>query len=197
MEFFDKLKSKLRRKNLLGALLCLLLSIGFAVGAFSIGFTSELEWQIGPRYSQSGIPVPNWLLAGLVALVAVFCFCVTIGQLHSLIMDSEYEKMMKKVQVLGDAKVIDSLIASMPKSKLAKGADLRFNAQILFCRQGTNVTVLASSEILAVRTEIVGARGSETNYVCVYYNGGILKIRTGKKTVLVLLEELRRTFGVH
>ena len=90
-------------------------------------------------------------------------------------------------------------VSSLPRMviqiKYAKGGDLRFNESIIFYMKGTDVTVIPPAAIRGIKTEIVGNKGSETNFVCVYYEKGILKIKTSEKNVLLLLEEMRKTFA--
>ena len=197
MEFFKKIKSKLKIKNLIWTILFIVLATLFCVLAISNGFSSEMQWQIGVRGSNSGIPVPNWLISCffllMVAIFAVSAFMF----LKSFIKDTEYNKMLSVVEELGSIESIGAMLSSMDKSKYAKGGDLRFNERILFYMKGTDVTVVSPTSIRGIRTEIVGNKGSETNYVCVYYGKDVLKIKTSEKNVLLLLEEMRRTYAVH
>ena len=103
--------------------------------------------------------------------------------------------MLHVVESMGNAEAIGTMLASMDKNKYAKGGDLRFNESIIFYMNGTEVTVIPPTTIRGIKTEIVGNKGSETNFVCVYYGKDVLKIKTGKKNVLLLLEEMRKTFA--
>lgn len=195
MEFFNKIKSKLKVKNLIWTIVFIALACLFGIIAFSNGFSSEMQWQIGVRGSNSGIPVPNWLISCFLLLMCIIFLGSAFLFLKSLIKDTEYNKMLKVVESMGNADDIGSMLASMNKNKYAKGGDLRFNERILFYMKGTDVTVISPTSIRGIKTEIVGNKGSETNFVCVFYENGVLKIRTSEKNVLLLLEEMRKTFA--
>ncbi len=195
MEFFNKIKSKLKVKNLIWTIVFIALSSVFGLIAFSNGFSSELQWQIGVRGSNSGIPVPNWLISCFLLLMCIIFLGSAFLFLKSFIKNTEFNKMLHVVESMGNAEAIGTMLASMDKNKYAKGGDLRYNESIIFYMKGTDVTVIPPATIRGIRTEIVGNKGSETNFVCVYYGKDVLKIKTSEKNVLLLLEEMRKTFA--
>ncbi len=195
MEFFNKIKSKLKVKNLIWTVVFVALACLLGFIAISNGFSTEMQWQIAVRGSNSGIPVPNWLISCFLLLLCGIFLTSAFFFLRSFIKDSEYKKMLQVVASMGDVEVIGSTLASMAKNKYAKGGDLRFDERIIFYMKGTDVTVVPPASILGIRTEIVGNKGSETNFVCVYYGKDVLKIKTSEKNVLLLLEEMRKTFA--
>ncbi len=194
MDFFNKLRAKLKIKNLCSAILFLLLAALFSWIAISNGFSSETGWRIGIRGSRSGIPIPNWLIScfllllGLIFVVSAFLFLV------SFVKDTEYKKMLQNVYAIGDADMIGTMIAAMKKSTYTKGGDLRFNERLVFYMKGTDVAVIPSASIRDIRTEIVSRKNSEENYVCIYHENDVLKIRTSEKNVLLLLEEMKNIY---
>lgn len=194
MEFFNKIKSKLKVKNIIWTVLFIALACLFGFMAISNGFSSELQWQIGVRGSNSGIPVPNWLISCFLLLMCIIFLGSAFLFLKSFIKNTEFNKMLHVVESMGNAEAIGTMLASMDKNKYAKGGDLRYNESIIFYMKGTEVTVIPPSTIRGIRTEIVGNKGSETNFVCVYYGKDVLKIKTSEKNVLLLLEEMRKTF---
>lgn len=194
MEFFNKIKSKLKVKNLIWTIVFIALACLFGIIAFSNGFSSELQWQIGVRGSNSGIPVPNWLISCFLLLMCIIFLGSAFLFLKSFIKNTEFNKMLHVVESMGNAEAIGTMLASMDKNKYAKGGDLRYNESIIFYMKGTEVTVIPPATIRGIRTEIVGNKGSETNFVCVYYGKDVLKIKTSEKNVLLLLEEMRKTF---
>lgn len=195
MEFFNKIKSKLKVKNLIWTILFVALACVFGFIAISNGFSSEMQWQIGVRGSNSGIPVPNWLISCFLLLMCIIFIGSAFLFLKSFIKNTEFNKMLDVVESMGNAEAIGTMLASMDKNKYAKGGDLRFNESIIFYSKGTEVTVIPPATIRGIRTEIVGNKGSETNFVCVYYGKDVLKIKTSEKNVLLLLEEMRNTFA--
>lgn len=194
MVFFNKLRVKLKIKNLIRTILFIALAALFSWIAISNGFSYETGWRIGIRGIGGGIPVPNWLIScfllllGLLFVVSAFAFLV------SFVKDTEYKKMLQNVCAIGDANVIGTMIAAMKKSTYTKGGDLRFNECLVFYMKGTDVAVIPSVNIQDVRTEIVSRKNSEENYVCIYHENDVLKIRTSEKNVLLLLEEMKRIY---
>ena len=195
MEFFNKIKSKLKVKNIIWTVLFIALACLFGFMAISNGFSSEMQWQIGVRGSNSGIPVPNWLISCFFVLMCIIFLGSAFLFLKSFIKNTEFNKMLHVVESMGNAEAIGTMLASMDKNKYAKGGDLRYNESIIFYMKGTDVTVIPPATIRGIRTEIVGNKGSETNFVCVYYGKDVLKIKTSEKNVLLLLEEMRKTFA--
>ena len=196
MEFFDKIKRKLKVKNLIWTILFLVLACIFGFMAVSNGFSSDMEWQIGLRGTSGGIPIPNWLLSCFFLLLVVIFLVSSFSFFRSFVNNTEFNKMLCVVEEIGNVEAIGSMLASMEKSKYTKGGDLRFNERIIFYMKGTDVTVVNPITIRTIKTEIVRSKSSEENYVCVCYGSNVLKIRTSKKNVLLLLEELRSTFAM-
>lgn len=194
MDFFNKLRVKLKIKNLIRASLFLVLAVLFSYIAVSNGFSSETGWRIGIRGTGGGIPVPNWLIScfllslGLIFVVSMFLFLV------SFVKDTEYKKMLQNVHAIGDANLIGTMIAAMKKSTYTKGGDLRFNEQLVFYMEGTDVAVIPSVSIRDIRAEIVSRKNAEENYVCIYHENDVLKIRTSEKHVLLLLGEMKSIY---
>lgn len=195
MDFFNKIKSKLKVKNLIWTIVFVALACLFGIIAFSNGFSSDMQWQIGVRGSNNGIPVPNWLISCFLLLMCIIFIGSAFLFLKSFIKNTEFNKMIHVVESMGNAEAIGTMLASMDKNKYAKGGDLRYNESIIFYMKGTDVTVISPATIRGIRTEIVGNKGSETNFVCVYYGKDVLKIKTSEKNVLLLLEEMRKTFA--
>lgn len=195
MEFFSKIKSKLRVKNLLLGLLYLAIACAMMYFAITNGFSSEVQWQFGVRGSDVGIPLPNWVVSGLLVLVAAIFAFVSFGCIKSFIKSTEYNKMLDSVRKIGEVDAVGAMIASMSKNPYTKGCDLRFNQNLLFCLQGTDVTVLAAADIKGIKAEVTKSGNAETHFLCVYHAAGVLKIRSSKKKILPLLDEMRKTFA--
>ena len=195
MEFFKKIKLKLKVKNLIWSMVFIALACLFGFMAVSNGFSSEMQWQIGLRGSNSGIPVPNWLISCFFVLMSIVFLGSAILFLKSFIKNTEFNKMLHVVESMGNAEEVGTMLASMDKNKYAKGGDLRFNKSIIFYMKGSDVTVVPPATIRGIKTEIVGNKNSETNFVCVYYGKDVLKIKTSEKNVLLLLDEMRKTFA--
>lgn len=192
MEFFNKIKLKLKTKNIIWTII--LAAIG-ALGLFvaiSNGFSSEIQWQIGFRGSRNGIPLPNWLVSCFLILVFIGCILGAFSFLHSFIKNTEFNKMIDSIKSIGDVETIGKMLSSMDKNKYAKGGDLRFNESIIFYMKSTDVTAISTAAVREITTEFIGEKKhSQENFVCVYYENGVIKIHTSEKNVLPLLEEMR------
>lgn len=194
MNFFNKIKSKLKTKNLLWSIFFILFAIGSFAFAMSNGFSSETQWQLGVRGSDSGIPLPNWLVSCFMLLVCAITAFSAYAFIKSFFKDTEFNKMMGIVAQMGDVNYIGNMLESMPKNPYAKGTDLRFNEAILFCMSGTDVKVIHPATIHSIRGEVT----SNKEYsVCVYYDKEVLKIKTNKKNIQILIEQMRSTLSVY
>lgn len=194
MEFFNRIKTKLKIKNLCWAILFLAIAVFAGWCGISNGFSSEMEWSIGLRGTDGGIPVPNWLVSGFLLLIGVIMVASAFAYIKSFAKDTEYNKMLQTVQALGDVNMIGAMLTEMHKCDYAKGGDLRFNEQLVFYLKGTNATIIPGANILGIKTEIVSRKNGEDNYVCVYHGNDVLKIKTSEKNVLLLLEEMKRVY---
>ena len=195
MEFFNKVKSKLKVKNFIWTMLFIAMACLFGFMAILNGFSSEMQWQVGIRGSSGGIPVPDWMISCLYILLCTVFLGTAVAFLTSFLKNTEFNKILRTVESMGNVETIGNMLASMEKNKYAKGGNLRFNENIIFYMKGTEVTVIPPATIRGIKTEIVGSRYSETNFVCVYYGNDVLKIKTSEKHVLLLLEEMRSTYG--
>lgn len=192
MEFFGKVKIKLRVKNLLYSILFLFLVCGVALLIVYTGFSSEVEWRLGVRGSNSGIPVPNWALSVLFLILGIFLLVACIRYFCSFVKDTEYNKMLKEVEKIGNTNEIGLLLASIKKSPYPKSGDLRYCERLLYYAKGTDVKIVSPLSIGNIQTEIVGSNWGEDHYVCVCHGAEILKIRVSEKKVLDLRDDMRR-----
>ena len=195
MDFFNKIKSKIRTKNFIWAIVFMAVAIIFVIFAVSNGFSSDMQWKVGIRGSRNGIPVSNWMVSCFdLFCSAVFIF-ISCFFLKSFIRNPEYEKMLSAVKEIGDINAIGTMLSEMPKSAFVKGADLRFNDKIFFYMKSTDVTVVAPYKIKHIGTKIERYNNSVSTFICVYYENQILKINIKEKNAMLLLEEMRKTYS--
>lgn len=192
MEFFNKIKAKITAKKLLMVLLFLVFAVAFVLIAVSNGFSSDMDYAIGVRGSSAGIPVPNWLLSvGALLLAALFFVCFVTSSL-SVFKNEEYKEFLRQVRNLGDVQTVGATVAAMPKCPYAKGGDLRYDAGLLFCAQGTDVGIVSAAQICRISTEATGSKSD--HLVCVHSAAGVLKIKVKAKYALPFLEDLKRLY---
>lgn len=194
MEFFNKVRVKLKVRNLIWTFAFAVLTCLFGYRAILRGFPSG---QTGVNQSNRGIPVPNWLRMGVFLLMCGIFFVSAFFFLKSAIQDTEYKKMLQAVASMGDVAAIGATLAAMAKSNYPKSGDLRFDERIIFYLDGTNVTVIPPASIREIKTGKKAGEYHEKNYVCVYYGNDILKIKTSIQNTLPLLEEMRKTFAAN
>lgn len=187
--FFQSVKKQLRTRNILWALLCVVLCVGLVALAISNGFSSETGWKLGPRGTNVGIPISNWVVSVFfLAMTALFAG-LFVSCMKEVIKNTTYEKLLTAAQAIGDVDTIDQHLAQTPKSGLAKG-ELRYNSTVLFYRSGTEATLLSMADL--VTAVPIQQQGKQTEYFVEIAGkeGTVLKIATRKKDVHALAKDI-------
>ena len=187
--FFQSVKKKIATKNILWSLLSVLLCVGAVALTISNGFSSETGWQVGPRGTNVGIPIPNWAVSCLyLILTAVFAY-LFVYCMKDVITAGTYNKLLDAARAIGDVEQIDRLLTQTPKSDLAKG-ELRYNSTVLFYSKGTEVTLLAPKDIVTIQP--IKREGKQTEYFVeiTAKDGTILRIDTREKNLLCLANDI-------
>lgn len=196
MEFFEKVRARLRVRNIFYVVLFLLLAALFVSVVIFTGFSSEATIQFSLGGSGRGIPIPNWVISCMSSLMTFFMILAIVNTVKSIAKDTEYNVFLNNVFMIGDTEKIGSMLSSIEKSKLVKSGELRFNEQILFYMEGTNATIVSGRSIRDIRAESVAGKYSETHFISVYYNDKVLKIQAKEQKILPLLDEMRRTYHI-
>ena len=191
MAFFERIKSKLKWKNLMYFLLFLLPGFLMILFAFQTGFS----WETNFRF-RIGLPVPNWLLSGLLILFSLGFFYKSVVHLISFLCDAKYRALLQSIERIGDVATCGAILEAMEENPYANRGDLRFNEYIVFYMEGTDVTAFSPQSITAIRGEIERVKNVENTYVCIYYENKVLKISASDENAVELLKQLRNQYGV-
>lgn len=196
VDFFNKIKAKLKLKHLLWAIIFTLLAGLMVWLIISNGFSSDKDFQIGLRGFDFGIPIPNWLISCAFILMCLGFLYGVFDNIREFIKNTEFNKLICDAKAIGDINAIGELLSSLEKSKYNKGGDLRYNSQVVYYLKGTEVTIFSPLSIKNITTEIIKVKNTEENYVCVNYGRDVLKIKTSERNVLLLAEDMKRTLAV-
>ena len=192
MEFFNGIKWKLKLNNVLWMLISLAVITLFGLGIISNGFSSEVGWRIGIKGSDTGIPVPNWLISVgfiIIALIFVYLF---LTSLKSFIKNTEFTKFIKSIERIGDVEQIGNMLSALPKSPYVKGGDLRYNNQLLFYMKGSDCKIIKTSEIKLITPQIRNQGNTKELVVNIITNNGPVSIIVKKNRSNLLAEDIAK-----
>jgi len=189
MEFFGKIKTKIRVQSGLLSLLFIALAALFIFLGFMNGFSTEATMQIGPRGTDVGIPIPDWLLSSIFILLGGFFAFTAVTTLISAFKDKDYNKLIDQVKTVGDVAAVGNKLAGMEKNPFAKG-DLRCDPTVLFYMKGTDANVVNPAHIKAIRPEAQKVKNEVTYYVVIYCDNTKVSIKATKKTVEFLAQDI-------
>ena len=196
MDFFNKLKNKLRfKESLLIPLFLLFISLMVAL-VINTGFSSEILFHLTVRGASSGIPIPNWLISCFGIIMSVFILVAIISTIKSIKECKDYKKIIAVAESIGGVEAVGTTIAALEKSKLTKGGDLRYNQNLLFYSTAFSANLIPASNIRRIGSRIERSNYGESVYVCVVHSNGELSISSNKKKALLLIEDLRKTYGL-
>ena len=193
MEFFNKIKIKLKVRNLISAIVFFAFTSLFAsIGILSLNFSSYFDVRI--PIVDIDILIPYWVVSFLLILISIIPLWIMCPYLKSFFTNTEFNEMIQKVKEIGDAEGIGTMLSSISKSPYAKG-DLRFNEKIIFYMISTKITIVPAVNIRNIQAEIRQTEDSQETYIAVYHQNGKSEIITKEKKVFPLLEEMKRTFS--
>lgn len=188
MEFFKRIKGKLLRRNILWAVLAFVLTVAGVSLAVDTGFSTDKDWRIGPRYSDIGIPLPNWVFTIIMLLATAAFLALFIKQIVSIARNSDYNELIASVSKIGDANAIGSLLGNTPKSPLVKSGDLRVNPPLLFYMTSVDVTVVALKDIASIRPQVSIVNGKKEYHVVVEYGEKKIHLETTRDHMIPLVQ---------
>lgn len=197
MKFFNSVKTKIAVKNSLWSIVLLALAALIICNAFSMGFTSDTDWVIGIRGSSGGIPIPNWILSVFSIVISVIMFLGSAVLINNAVKSSEYKALLETVGAIGDVNVIGDILASLPKSSFNKGGELRYNPQLLFYMKGTDAAVIRTVDIKKIEPTIKRVNNSEEYYVDVITAARTVSIKTSKKNVTALAQDIFNNYSAN
>ncbi len=193
MEFFNRIRLKLKIRNLFWAFVSLL-----AITLFVFSIVNSIKSGSGYFVGiiNSKVPIPLWLEICLFVLVGFFFFILFTTSIKSFMRNTEYNELIKTAEKLGNVEQIGETLSAISPSPYAKG-ELRYNSAYLFYRADSNVYLIDAKSITAIENR-VGAnfrKTSGTYYVCVKTSTLEIPIRVKKKNIEKLKEDIMQTTG--
>ena len=183
MEFFNKIKSKLNKRNLiLTVLLIILSSLTFAL-CFANGFSSEKI-----------LFISKWVISVFLLLTAAVFLGLALLFLRGYIKNTRFNKLLKTVGEIGDIDNIGSMLASMKKCKSVKRGEFKFNEKIIFYMKGSRVVIIPPEKLKSIKTEIESGKNGDETFIRIGYGINSLKLKTVSEDNLKLFEQLKETF---
>ena len=187
--FFDSLKKKIRNKNILWSIISIGVMIVMLFLAISNGFSSETEWKYGFRFSDIGIPVPNWVISCLFILIALIFLGLLISSIKDIFTNASYNKIIKAAGEIGELSFVEQTLENLKKSTLAKGGDLRYNNFLFFYMKGTEVFLFPTKSINSIQP--IKKTGKNTEfYVEIHCQKEVVKIATKEANLLPLANDI-------
>lgn len=183
MEFFDKIKSKLKFRDLFLTIISAILMIFFIVLSIMNGFSSDTI-----------LFIPKWFISCIFLFAMVVVLIYGLLSLRSYIKGVRFNKILKVVSEIGDIDDIGKMLGSMKKSKYVKRGTLKFNEKIVFYMGRLNVIIIPAEKIRSIKAEIEGGKKGDDSHIRIVYGLNSLKIRTGKENNIALLKEMKETF---
>ena len=182
--FFEGIKTKIRNKNIIRAIVGVLGVLIATWFAAMNGFSSESEWKFGIKFSDLGIPIPNWLVSCIIIVVGLIFLFLLVLSLKDLISNENYNKMLTDAKNIGELQFVENVLQNTPKSNLAKG-ELRCNNLLVFYMDGTDISLFPTKWITGIRPLKSGDK-SGSCYVEIQYQGGSVKIETKEADLVPL-----------
>ena len=157
--------------------------------AVSNGFSSETGWQYGPRFSDSGIPIPNWVISCVFIIIALIFLGMLISSIKDIFTNANYNNVIQVAKEIGEISFIEQTLENLEKSNLTKGGDLRYNKLLFFYMKGTEVFLFPTKSINSIQP--VKKTGKNTEfYVEIHCQKKSVKIATKEVNLLPLANDI-------
>ena len=192
MPFFDKIKKKLRAKNIFWAVFSGLVTCALIL-LLPLFFSDDgTEYTI--RFLVFDVPASNtFIIICCIFTIAALTF-LCVSKIKAAIKSPEYHQMLEDAAKLGEVYEIDYELRLINPSPLTQGGELRYSPKVLFYMKDTEVTILNPAHIQSIETRLVQAKNHQECYVFVNVVGNDpLKIKTSKKNAAKLADDLRYT----
>lgn len=187
--FFNSVKKKIRNKNILWSVLSIVGIIVSVCLAISNGFSLDTGWKFGFRFSDIGIPIPNWVVSCLFILLGLIFFRVLISSMKDVFANTNYNKMIRAAQGIGDVSFVEQTIENLQKNNLAKGGELRYNNLLLFYMKGTEVFLIPVKNIKSIQPVKMTGKNAEY-YVEIHCQGENIRIETKEANLIPLANDI-------
>lgn len=187
--FFNSIKKKIRNKNILWSLISILVICFSAYFVMSNGFSSDTNWRYGFRFSDIGIPLPNWLVSCLFIVLGLIFVYMLVSSVRDIFTNKTYNSVIESARLLGDVAFIDTTLESMQKSRFAKGGDLRYDNNLFFYMKGTEIHLFPIKSINNIQP-IKKTGKSKEFYVEIHSQEKIIRIDTKEENLLPLANDI-------
>ena len=193
MEFFKRIRSKLKIRNLIWAVVSL-----FVIGLFVFSIVLDIKSGNGHsvRLFSTKIGIPVWLEVFFWILVILFFVILFITSIKSFLRDTEYNELLKTAESFGSIEHLGETLSEISPSPYAKG-ELRCNSAYLFYRIGSDVYLIDTRSITAIDHKVHRnmKRTVSTYYVCVKTVTSEIKIKVKRRNIEKLENEIMQTIG--
>ena len=190
MTFFNSVKIKIKMRNIFSAIIYLIIVCVGIWEVFCIGFSNDLNWEF--MIGAIEVPVPDWFVCGICIVVGTVCLFKCLKFIKLIIRNSEFNSLMVSVNKIGNADDIGDLLLSLPKNPYTKGGELKYNNQVLFYIKGTYVKIINPAFIKSIHPEYSYNDGYNVGLL---FENDSLKIKTNKKSIMLLAEDISKLYG--
>lgn len=190
MTFFNSVKRKINMRNIFSAIIYLIIVCVVIWEVFCIGFSNDINWKF--MIGAIGVPVPDWFVCGICIVVGTVCLFKCLKFIKLIIRNSEFNSLMVSVKKIGNADDIGDLLLSLPKNPYTKGGELKYNNQVLFYIKGTYVKIINPAFIKSIHPEYSYNDGYNVGLL---FENDSLKIKTNKKSIMLLAEDISKLYG--
>lgn len=187
--FFETIKKKIRNKNLLWSAVSVLVILVTTYLALSNGFSSETGWKFGFRFSDIGIPIPNWAISCLFIILGLIFLGLLISSIKNIFTNANFNKLIKAAQEIGEVSFIEQTLENLPKSNLTKGGDLRYNNLLFFYMKGTEVFLFHTKSINSIQPIKKTGKNAEC-YVEINCQKDTFRIETKEVNLITLANDI-------
>lgn len=189
--FFADARKQIKKGHIKNALLFLLLACVFGTIVVFTGFSPDMEWQIGLRYSELGIPLPNWLISSVALLFCLGSVIFLITNIKGAFTCEEYNSLLEAAKAFGNVQAVGQHLQKLPRNALTKkNGHLRFDKDIFFYQKGEDVWLFPTRSISNIRPVQKDHGSSSDYYVEISQQGKIIQLDTKKKNMLPLANEI-------
>lgn len=192
--FFETIKKKIRNKNLLWSAVSVLVILVTTYSALSNGFSSETELKavfrfFVFRFSDIGIPIPNWASSCLFIILGLIFLGLLISSIKDIFTNANFNKLIKAAQEIGEVSFIEQTLENLPKSNLTKGGDLRYNNLLFFYMKGRKVFLFHTKSINSIQPIKKPGKNAEC-YVEINCQKETFRIETKEVNLITLANDI-------
>jgi len=189
MDFFMRIKRKMRNSNIIFAIIGFVLSIIWLSEVFSTGFSSDKDYTYTLRGLGIELPVPNWLLSAFFLVLGLGALAATILCLVVLIKGKDFNEFINMTSQYGNVEYIGNILENTPVSPYIKFGELRLNKLFFFYISSGVAKIYPTQYITSVEQKIKKRKYQTDYFVRVTFKNDVIEIQTKKDKIALLLRE--------